>query len=264
MSVRLVSKIITSASSDAAITMMVMNLVSERRDSTAERSSWSRRISSSAMNFEVSMIAKPMMISPTLSRSPSASPCSHRDDHLPRRVEQQQHGDQQQEAGRDDEVGVGDPAVELAHRGTLRRTRRPGNPPREAAGRHRAAPRAGSYERAALEGEAGLHDHLVVADLAVVDVPADLDDLEPAEVPQRVVGAPHRGLDRALDAVARGADELDDLVDMLRHGFPPVPCWPTRTAAAIGTAAGEHRTLAQTSASPFVAGTGCMPAAARK
>ena len=38
-SVRLVSKIITSASSDAAMTMMVMNLVSERRDSTAERSS---------------------------------------------------------------------------------------------------------------------------------------------------------------------------------------------------------------------------------
>ena len=56
------------------MTMMVMNLVSERRASTAERSSLRRTISSSAMNFEVSMIAKPMMTSPTLSRTPSTSP----------------------------------------------------------------------------------------------------------------------------------------------------------------------------------------------
>ena len=61
---RLVSKIITSASSEAAMTMMVMNLVSDRRASTAERSSLRRRISSSAMNFEVSTMAKPMMTRP--------------------------------------------------------------------------------------------------------------------------------------------------------------------------------------------------------
>ena len=73
-SVRPASKTMTNASRETAMTMMVMNLVSERRASTAERSSRRRTSSSSAMKRAVSMIAKPMMTRPALSRTPTTSP----------------------------------------------------------------------------------------------------------------------------------------------------------------------------------------------
>ena len=56
--------------------MMVMNLVRDLRDSTAERSSLFRRISSSAMNFAVSMMAKPMITRPAPSSTPVTFPCT--------------------------------------------------------------------------------------------------------------------------------------------------------------------------------------------
>jgi len=70
----------------------------------------------------------------------------------------------------------------------------------------------------AFEGEAGLDHHLVMAHLAVLDVPAGLDDLEPAQIPQGLVRPLDCGLNRILDALLRRADEFDDLVDMVIHG----------------------------------------------
>ena len=61
-----------------------------------------------------------------------------------------------------------------------------------------------------------------MADLAVLDMAAGLDDLEPAKVAQGLVGALERGLDRVLDAGGRGSDELYHLVDVFRHGSSPL------------------------------------------
>ena len=112
---RLVSKIITSASSEAAMTMMVMNLVSDRRASTAERSSLRRRISSSAMNFEVSTMAKPMMTRPALSSTPEHLAVPEGLNDLPERGAEQDEREQHQKGGGEPVVEERDPFVELPH-----------------------------------------------------------------------------------------------------------------------------------------------------
>src|SRR5262249_55836122 len=76
-----------------------------------------------------------------------------------------------------------------------------------------SAGRAGS-----LQPEPDLQRHLVVRDLAVDDVAADVGDLEPVEVPKGGVGAADGVLDGVLEAARRRARELGDLVDLVTHG----------------------------------------------
>jgi len=64
-----------------------------------------------------------------------------------------------------------------------------------------------------LQAEADRELDLVAVDLAVGDVAPDLVDLEPGQVPQGFRGCRDRVLDGAIDALARGADERDLLVD---------------------------------------------------
>src|SRR6185437_5739122 len=84
-----------------------------------------------------------------------------------------------------------------------------------------------------LDGKADLEDDLVVADLALLDMAARLDHLEPPEVLQRLRGTRDGVLDRILDARLGGARKLDDSVDLVLHRTPPlmrgaVPPAPSR------------------------------------
>ena len=51
--------------------------------------------------------------------------------------------------------------------------------------------------------------------LAVFDVAARLQHLEPADLPERARGAADGILDRVFDAVLRGTGDLDDPVDVI-------------------------------------------------
>src|SRR6185312_10762535 len=64
---------------------------------------------------------------------------------------------------------------------------------------------------------AHLQADLVVRDLAVDNLAADLGDLEPVQVPQRLPGAVQRAGDRGLDSVRRGADDLGHAIGALTH-----------------------------------------------
>src|SRR6476469_1142332 len=68
-----------------------------------------------------------------------------------------------------------------------------------------------------LEAEADLHAHLGVLDGAVLGLPADLGDLEPVDVAQRLAGALDAVADGLVDAVGRGADDLGDAVGAFAH-----------------------------------------------
>src|SRR5512132_3825446 len=73
----------------------------------------------------------------------------------------------------------------------------------------------------ALDAEADLEDDLILADLAVFDVSPHFRHFEPGDV---IEGLRRRGdgvVDRIGDAVRRRADELDLLVDAVRHD--PLP-----------------------------------------
>ena len=75
--------------------------------------------------------------------------------------------------------------------------------------------------RLGVHGESHFDGHLIVRDLAALDVAAGFEDFEPADVVDGGRGAGDRRLDRILDAGRRGADELDDLVNMIGHGPAP-------------------------------------------
>lgn len=66
---------------------------------------------------------------------------------------------------------------------------------------------------------ADLQNHLVLGDLAVLDVATHLDHLEPGDL---LFGATVGDgvVDGIGDAVRRDADEFDFLIDAVRH-FPP-------------------------------------------
>src|SRR3954464_2337394 len=68
-----------------------------------------------------------------------------------------------------------------------------------------------------LEGEAHLEGHLVVRDLAVLDVPTDLGDLEPPDLAQGLRGALDGSLDRVVHARLGRPDDLGLPVDVVRH-----------------------------------------------
>src|SRR5215212_5951808 len=79
---------------------------------------------------------------------------------------------------------------------------------------------SGSLRRASprsAEREADLQGHLVMGDLAALDMAASLLDLEPANVAHGRGGAGDGALDRILDAGRRAADDLDHLVDIVAH-----------------------------------------------
>src|SRR6185437_8048694 len=78
-----------------------------------------------------------------------------------------------------------------------------------------AARRAGSS--GVFEAEADLHADLVVVDLVVDDVAADLGDLEPVEVTQGLAGAGDAVGDGLVDALLGGANDLRDAVGAIGH-----------------------------------------------
>ena len=61
-----------------------------------------------------------------------------------------------------------------------------------------------------VEPEADLHGDLEVTEPVVLDAAAHPGDLEPVQVVQGLRSAAHRALDRVVDAVGRGADDLGD------------------------------------------------------
>src|SRR5579872_6431597 len=68
-----------------------------------------------------------------------------------------------------------------------------------------------------LVSQAELHLYLVVIDLAVDDVAADLGHLEPFEIAKRFRRSVDAVADRLVEAAARAADDLGDAVDMIVH-----------------------------------------------
>jgi hypothetical protein len=76
-----------------------------------------------------------------------------------------------------------------------------------------------------VERESNFESDLVMRNLAVFDMAARLHHFEPANLPQRARRTPDGGLDRILDALFRGARDLDDSVNMVRHRHPPVGQW---------------------------------------
>src|SRR6476620_4668931 len=70
-----------------------------------------------------------------------------------------------------------------------------------------------------LEGELDLR--AVRADLTVFDLEVQLRHLRDAQIPERRRRPGDRGGRRLLPRFGAGPDQLDDLVDALRHGAPP-------------------------------------------
>lgn len=68
------------------------------------------------------------------------------------------------------------------------------------------------------DGEADLERHLPEVNLAFVDAPASFDDLEPAQVLDRFLGAFERTLDSILNGGGGGACQFDEFVNGIFHG----------------------------------------------
>src|ERR1041385_8740026 len=68
-----------------------------------------------------------------------------------------------------------------------------------------------------LHREADLERHLKMLDLAVFDMPTRPRDLEPAQIPNRLVGAFDRHPDGVVDAFFRCTDQFDHPIDMTVH-----------------------------------------------
>src|SRR5690349_9363125 len=78
--------------------------------------------------------------------------------------------------------------------------------------------------RLRLIAEAEFHRDLVVRDTAVLDVAAQLGDLEPIEVADRLARHSNGLVDGVFDALVGGADNLADRIDVV-HGASPGPAW---------------------------------------
>ena len=100
--------------------------------------------------------------------------------------------------------------------------------------------RCRTAEKSGAEGEADFDGHLIMVDLAVHHMAAGLDHLEPADILERARSPRDRALDRVLDARRRRADQLDDLVDVVRHELPS----PSEADAAAYARLGEEPTNA--------------------
>jgi hypothetical protein len=67
------------------------------------------------------------------------------------------------------------------------------------------------------ESEANLDSHLEVIDLAVANVTANLSDLEPIQVTQRLCRTLDAVSDGRIDALSGCADDFSDAVCAIRH-----------------------------------------------
>ena len=72
-----------------------------------------------------------------------------------------------------------------------------------------------------VEPEADLQRDLEMTQLVVVDVPADVGDLEPVKVVQGLRGTLDGAADGVVDALGGGADDLADRIDAVRHWLIP-------------------------------------------
>lgn len=82
-----------------------------------------------------------------------------------------------------------------------------------------------------LEAEADLHADLEVLDLAILDLAANAQDLEPVTVTQGLAGALDAVEDGLVDALRGGADDLGDAIGAVAHAATLVPSWEARFAA---------------------------------
>jgi hypothetical protein len=71
------------------------------------------------------------------------------------------------------------------------------------------------------QGEARLYHDLKVAHLAILDMAAGLHDLEPSQVPEGLIGPLDRRANGIFNAVRRRTNQLNDLVDVIRHWTAP-------------------------------------------
>src|ERR1700722_5021257 len=99
--------------------------------------------------------------------------------------------------------------------------------------RPQRGPGAEPWPSLIFERESGFQRHLVLVHLAILDAATRLHHLEPAEVPQRRRRLGDGIVDGLGDALARRADDLDDLIDRVRHFRFSLGCMPGRGAVAL-------------------------------
>ena len=68
-----------------------------------------------------------------------------------------------------------------------------------------------------VQRKAGFELNLIVPNLAILDVAAGLDDLEPVQISQCLAGPLDRGLNGVLNAGFRRPNQFHHLVDMIRR-----------------------------------------------
>ena len=83
--------------------------------------------------------------------------------------------------------------------------------------RRLAAIQISGGQRPLFKGEADFQRDLISVDLAAVDVAADLHDLEPSKTAQCPRGFGDCIVDRFGDALLRGANNFNDLIDRIGH-----------------------------------------------
>src|SRR3712207_909011 len=99
-----------------------------------------------------------------------------------------------------------------------------------------------------VEREAHLERHLVAPDLPVLHLATHLGHLEPPDVADGGGRPGDRVLDGVGDAGARGPDKLDQLVDVLGHGW--LSCAPLPNPGRRPPILGRPRGAAQPAAAP--------------
>src|SRR5262249_61728860 len=92
-------------------------------------------------------------------------------------------------------------------------------PPRASAGP--PAPSCAAHLFVAQDPEPDLDLDLELAHLSVRDEPAHLGDLEPVDALEALGGARDGVPDGLLNRLVRHADQLDELVRLVRHGTAP-------------------------------------------
>src|SRR4051794_26401856 len=90
--------------------------------------------------------------------------------------------------------------------------------------RHCPAELPGRF-RLLVQPKPSFEGHLVAVDLATLDMTSDLRYLEPAQLPHGLTGFRDGTFDSFADAGFRCSDQVNDLVDVIRHG-PSLPIVP--------------------------------------
>src|SRR6185437_15176187 len=90
------------------------------------------------------------------------------------------------------------------------------------------------HQRFLFKGEADLHRHLIPVHLSALDAASDLLHFEPAEMAQRVGRPCNPIIDSLGDALGGGSDDLNDLVDCIRHFGLPWIMFPPSLRLRVG------------------------------